>query len=81
MHLFPSSPLVGGALPTIVPPTITPTTGCTNVPCGCGIVGGSNTGAIVMASVVEADCIPNPAFISQSLASPGAALATASRTL
>ena len=80
-HFFPSSPLVGGAPPTIVPPTTTPSTGCSiNVPCGCGIVGGSNT-VTVLVSVAAAEVIPNPAFISRSLASLGAALATASRTL
>jgi hypothetical protein len=83
---FPSTPLVGGAPPTIVPPTTTPTTGCSNVPGGCCRVGGSITGTIVAsggvpAPTVPADCIPNPAFISRSLASPGAALPTASRTL
>jgi hypothetical protein len=33
--VFFPSPLVGGAPPTIVPPTATPTTGCSNVPGGC----------------------------------------------
>ncbi len=78
--VFFPSPLVGGAPPTIVPPTTTPTTGCSNVPGGCCMVGGSIT-SIIVALVVAADCIPNAAFSSRSLASPGAALATASQTL
>ena len=57
-HLVFILSLVGDAPPTIVPSTTKPTTGCSNMPGGCWMVGDSITGTIAN-SVVAADCIPN----------------------
>ena len=50
-------PLVGGALPIIVPPTATPFTCCSNVPGSCCMLGGSIAG-VIADLIVSAVCKP-----------------------